>query len=146
MKSRLFILFIFFTCLYGNLWENPNFKVNGAEVTTTVESMTFENDNAILHFSDGTQSTHDMSIVEILFPQISTLTENSSYILSQIVHDQLVIENCAPNQLVSIFDRAGRLMCQRRSEDGRLTISLTHLNAGVYCLNIGNETVKFIKQ
>lgn len=146
MKSKIIILFFLLAGLCYTASGSPSFKVNGNEISTVVESITFDGDNAILHFSDGTQSSHDISIVEILFPQISTLMENSSYIFSQIVHDQLIIENCTGNQLVCIFDMAGRLMHQTRSEEGIFSIDVNHINAGVYILKIGNESVKFIKQ
>lgn len=146
MKNKIIILFFLLAGLCYTASGSPSFKVNGTEISTVVESITFDGDNAILHFSDGTQSSHDMSTLEILFPEISTLIESNSYILSQMVHDQLVIDNCAGNQLVCIFDMSGRLMHQTRSEEGMFSIDVNHMNAGVYILKIGNEAVKFIKQ
>lgn len=146
MKNKIIILFILLAGFWCTASGSPSFKVNGSEISTIVESITFDGDNAILHFSDGTQSSHDMSTLEILFPEISTLIESNSYILSQMVHDQLVIDNCAGNQLVCIFDMAGRLMHQMRSEEGMFSIDVNHMNAGVYILKIGNEAVRFIKQ
>lgn len=146
MKNKIIILFFLLAGLCYTASGSPSFKVNGTEISTVVESITFDGDNAILHFSDGTQSSHDMSTLEILFPEISTLIESNSYILSQMVHDQLVIDNCAGNQLVCIFDMAGRLMHQMRSEEGMFSIDVNHMNAGVYILKIGNEAVRFIKQ
>lgn len=146
MKSRFIILFIFFAGLCCTAFGSPSFKVNGNEITTTVESMTFDGDNAILHFSNGTQNSYDMSTVEVLFPAISTLVDNSIYILNRMVHDELIIENCAGNQLVCIYDMAGRLMHQMRSEEGGFSINVNDLNTGVYILKIGTESVKFIKQ
>lgn len=146
MKNKIIILFILLAGFWCTASGSPSFKVNGTEISTVVESITFDGDNAILHFSDGTQSSHDMSTLEILFPEISTLIESNSYILSQMVHDQLVIDNCAGNQLVCIFDMAGRLMHQMRSEEGMFSIDVNHMNAGVYILKIGNEAVRFIKQ
>lgn len=146
MKNRIIILFFLLAGLCYTASGNPSFKVNGNEISTIVVSITFDGDNAVLNFSDGTQSSHDMSTLEILFPEISTLIESNSYILSQMVHDQLVIDNCAGNQLVCIFDMAGRLMHQMRSEEGMFSIDVNHMNAGVYILKIGNEAVRFIKQ
>lgn len=146
MKNKIIILFILLAGFWCTASGSPSFKVNGSEISTIVVSITFDGDNAVLNFSDGTQSSHDMSTLEILFPEISTLIESNSYILSQMVHDQLVIDNCAGNQLVCIFDMAGRLMHQMRSEEGIFSIDVNHINAGVYILKIGNESVKFIKQ
>lgn len=146
MKNKIIILFILLAGFWCTASGSPSFKVNGSEISTIVVSITFDGDNAVLNFSDGTQSSHDMSTLEILFPEISTLIESNSYILSQMVHDQLVIDNCAGNQLVCIFDMAGRLMHQMRSEEGMFSIDVNHMNAGVYILKIGNESVKFIKQ
>lgn len=146
MKNKIIILFILLAGFWCTASGSPSFKVNGSEISTIVVSITFDGDNAVLNFSDGTQSSHDMSTLEILFPEISTLIESNSYILSQMVHDQLVIDNCAGNQLVCIFDMAGRLMHQMRSEEGMFSIDVKHMNAGVYILKIGNEAVRFIKQ
>ncbi len=146
MKNKIIILFILLAGFWCTASGSPSFKVNGSEISTIVVSITFDGDNAVLNFSDGTQSSHDMSTLEILFPEISTLIESNSYILSQMVHDQLVIDNCAGNQLVCIFDMAGRLMHQMRSEEGMFSIDVNHMNAGVYILKIGNEAVRFIKQ
>lgn len=146
MKNKIIILFILLAGFWCTASGSPSFKVNGSEISTIVVSITFDGDNAVLNFSDGTQSSHDMSTLEILFPEISTLIESNSYILSQMVHDQLIIENCTGNQLVCIFDMAGRLMHQMRSEEGMFSIDVNHMNAGVYILKIGNEAVRFIKQ
>lgn len=52
--------------------DTQTITVNGRTVEKTAVELTFDGDNVVLHFSDGTEETADMESVAIAFDNATT--------------------------------------------------------------------------
>ncbi len=97
-------------------------KINGSEVSKTVQTITFSGDDVNLTFTDGTSQTVDMEAVIISFAKDPTEITISS------VHQN--------GEVTKIYDTNGR---QVRS-------TIESLPTGIYIIKSAEKTVKFIKK
>lgn len=123
-------------------------RVNGEEVGKTLQRITFEGDNAVINFSDGSSSTYRMDLVEVLFSNHGTAVEDTHIrLLSTIVLNELVVEGGAKNTLVQVYDMNGRIHLQTTTlPQGELHLNVCGLTQGMYVLRVGKEAIRFIKQ
>lgn len=118
-----------------------NLVINGEVVAKVVAQMTFEGDNVLLTFSDGTSRTDDMSTVKLSFVNSSSIQELTTYRLRGVVGDELSFEGLENGTEISIFDASGKQMLRSKEK----TVNVHVLKAGVYVLKAGNQIVKFVK-
>ena len=60
--------------------------INGLAVNKTATELTFDGDNVILHFSDGTSQSADMESVSIVFNNSTTgLNQIQTFVINDIV-------------------------------------------------------------
>ena len=57
--------------------------------------------------------------------------------------DILFIEN-ANNEIVKVYDNMGRVVIEKRNNNGTLDVS--SLAQGIYAINVGKQTIKFVKE
>lgn len=148
MKNRVFFLFSFFLSALLCVAGNPTLKVNGEEIGKTLKQITFDGDNAVLNFSDGSTQTCRMDVVEVLFQSSNvSLSPVNICLLSTLVQDELVVENAPHSQLVQVYDFSGRLHLQTTTlASSSLHLDVSALHQGVYVLRIGTQSIRFIKQ
>jgi hypothetical protein len=115
--------------------------INGEVVAKVVAQMTFEGDNVLLTFSDGTSRTDDMSTVKLSFVNSSSIQEFTTYRLRGVVGDELSFEGLENGTEICIFDASGKQMLRSKEK----TVNVHALKAGVYVLKAGNQIVKFVK-
>ena len=129
----------------GIVWadKTQELMVNGELVTQTVDRITFEGDNVVLHFTgQGTQAA-DMDDVELKFiPGTAT----GVHCLRDVVTDRLDISGLLPGTNVAVLDASGRQVLTARAEETRMMLSAKTLKSGVYLLKAGKTTVKFVKR
>lgn len=114
--------------------------INGEQLAKTASRITFDGDNVIVTFTDGTNSTADMSQVTLTFTQ-STAIEGTFQLLKP-VGNELQIEHLANGQEVFIYDTAGKLLIKTT----RHKIDLSSLKRATYILRYGGKVVKFNKK
>ena len=115
--------------------------INGEVVAKVVAQMTFEGDNVLLTFSDGTSRTDDMSTVKLSFVSPTSIQELTTYRLRGVVGDELSFEGLENGTEIRIFDASGKQMLRSKEK----TVNVHALKAGVYVLKAGNQIVKFVK-
>jgi hypothetical protein len=118
-----------------------NLVINGEVVAKVVAQMTFEGDNVLLTFSDGTSRTDDMSTVKLSFVSPTSIQKLTTYHLRGVVDDVLSFEGLENGTEISIFDASGKQMLRSKEK----TVNVHALKAGIYVLKAGNQIVKFVK-
>lgn len=117
--------------------------VNGERVGKTVARMTFEGDNVVLHFSDGSTQTDDLSVVVLKLDVTST---DGIFALKGTVADKLDIDGLAPGTPVTVYDASGRTVLTAKADEVKAAISVKSLKKGVYMMKAGRQLVKFVKR
>lgn len=120
--------------------------INGQKVDKAVSVITFDGDNAVLHFGDGTSQTADMESVEISF-DISGIADVATFSLNGWVEgDELVVEGLEAGLKMEVCNLGGQCVAAGVSSGGRTELSLAGLPSGVYILRAVNSIVKFTKR
>lgn len=124
--------------------------VNGDELKgKSVMSMTFEGDDARLSLSDNSTITVKMEEVRIFFDSDNTgIEENKIKVFNYngIVDDYLTLSGIPTKTTIAIYDSAGKLLTQARTENDATSIYVGNLCKGVYTAKAGKYVIKFVKK
>ncbi len=120
---------------------SQHITINGVSVEKTALSITFDGDDAILHFADGTSQQADMAGVVVDFATATTIT---AYSLSGDVGDRLSLGGLPDGTPVSLYDASGRLIAVATLP--AQPCDATSLRPGVYILKAGATVIKFNKK
>ena len=115
--------------------------INGETVEKAVATITFDGDNVVLHFSDGSEQTADMESVQLAIVPGS----DGIGLIKMPVSDRLNIEGLAPGTLVTIYDASGRIVLNATAAEAHTQLQVGQLGRGVYMMKAGNQIVKFYK-
>lgn len=117
--------------------------INGETVDKVVTSITFDGDNAVLHFADETTEVADMDAVVLT---LKGGTQDAIYSLRQEVTDMMTFSGLAPDTEIVVFDASGKSVIKATAAQTQTILQTATLKNGVYMLRAGNKTVKFIKR
>lgn len=120
--------------------------INGQAVDKEAIELTFDGDNVVLHFSDGSSQSADMSTVSISFAQTTGIGDIKAFSLKGVTGDVLNIGGLVPGERVQIFDVSGKLVASGKANSDDLQLDLSGMKGGVYILRAGNNVVKFVKR
>ena len=124
--------------------------VNGDELKgKSVRSMTFEGDDARLSPSDNSTITVKIEEVRIFFDSDNTgIEENKIKVFNYngIVDDYLTLSGIPTKTTIAIYDAAGKLLTQARTENDATSIYVGNLCKGVYTAKAGKYVIKFVKK
>ena len=116
MKKLLTTLLTTVCCLIASADNEPVVTVNGQTTTQTVKKLTFNGDNVVLHFADGSTQEVDMADVTIAFTTADAVK---------------ALENADKNAPTTYFDLNGRQLKQAPHK-------------GAYIIKKGNKIVKLL--
>ena len=116
MKKQLLTLFVAAVCLSASADNDPKVVVGDQTIAKTVKQLTFDGDNVVLHFEDGTDQTADMADVKIVF----SLTDAIK-----------ALEGVDQDAVTTYFDLNGRQLKQAPQK-------------GAYIIKKGNKIVKLL--
>lgn len=123
-----------------------NITINGETVEKEATELTFDGDNVVLHFSDGSSQSADMSTVSITFDSTTGIGDIKTFSLKGATEGLLNINGLAPGSKVKVYDASGKMVASGNSADGSLRLDLSNMKGGVYILRTGNNVVKFVKR
>ncbi len=130
----------------NSLVASQTVTINGQTVDATAIELTFDGDNVILHFSDGTSQTADMEAVSIAFGMSANINEVRTFQLSSLTDGQLHLGGLTPGQVVQLYDTSGRLLYGSKSTSDSMTVDMQAMKGGVYILRVGTDIIKFVKR
>ncbi len=126
---------------------NAVVTVNGQEVSRALAQITFEGDNVVLHFADGTANqTEDMSVVAVSLSAATGIDLAQTFTVTQLVGDQLMLGGIGRGERIAIYDANGRRMMQTTASGSVQTLPLEGLSRGVYIVRAGEKIIKFAKK
>ena len=103
-RTLVTALLLFFAVIV-NAQQGPSITINGEPVQQQVVRITFSGDNAVLHFSDGSQLTAAMQELVLQFEKgTSTIIEA----LKSPVTDRFLIQGLPEGTPVTIYDTQGK--------------------------------------
>ena len=120
--------------------------INGQKVEKVATKITFNGDNAVVTFSDGTTDTADMSNVVIYLNVSTDISKVQTFNFNGLIGDELHLSNIAEGTAVTIYDATGKVLQQVKATDTTLSLNTASLKNGVYVLKAGNQIVKFLKK
>ncbi|MBQ8157805.1 MAG: hypothetical protein IJ081_02150 [Prevotella sp.] len=144
MKNSFYLLMMMLTFVLMPMQAQPKQQliINGETVDKVVAKITFEGDNVVLHFSDQTTQTADMSTVTLSFIGAADIRSLSTYQMRSIVDGMLTLEGLAPGTEVQILDAAGKQLIRTRQHN----VNVAQLRPGIYVMKAGKQIVKFVKR
>ena len=120
--------------------------INGQKVEKVATKITFNGDNAVVSFSDGSSQSADMSQVVIYLNVSTDISKVQTFNYNGIIGDELRLSNIAEGTTVTIYDATGKVLQQVKATDTTLSLNTASLKNGVYVLKAGNQIVKFLKK
>ena len=76
----------------------------------------------------------------------SAVADNGVSLLSRVVEGCLTITGCKEGHTVTVVSAGGAVELQTVTSGDRTNVDVSRLASGVYMLNVGKTTVKFIKK
>lgn len=130
------------------LAQEQTITVNGQKVEGIAVRLTFDGDNVVIHFEDGTETSAEMENTTI---DISSTTDNIEGLNSafavkgNIVGDKLFVSGLSDGEPMSLISAGGYAVAKTTAKNGRASLSLAGLPKGVYLIKVGNKIIKFHK-
>lgn len=130
--------------------EVARVTVNGEPVSKVVTAITFDGDQAVIHFGDADRMEADMGDVKLSFAAdgtsaIGSVSDLSVFSYDGIVGDLLKVSGLSGNTALTIHDVAGKTVFGPVAAQGEMEINVSSLRPGVYVLRAGKDVVKFTK-
>jgi hypothetical protein len=128
--------------------ESKTVTINGNSIDKITTKITFEGDNAVLHFTDGTTMSADMSTVNIsLVPDITNSIRNAHvFTTKDIEGNTIAINGTKKGDAIAIYNLQGNLEKKMYCNSSSVNIDISRLTHGTYILCIANEIIKFNKK
>lgn len=121
--------------------------INGEEVQKTVSRVTFDGNNVVLHFNDGSESqSHDMNSVALAFNNTTGIEEINVMEFTGVVNGILTLGGVEAGTLVEVYNINGMTVAAATATESTVTLDLNGIANGVYIVRAGNDCVKFVKR
>ena len=125
--------------------------VNGLAVTKTMSEISFDQDDVVIAYSDGTSAKFSKSDdIEITFNQPTSVEATQealeTFTYGGIVGDELVVSGIADGTSVVVYAINGVNVASGKVSGDSARINVSGLTSGVYILRAGKNVVKFIKK
>lgn len=147
MKKIVTLLLSLFLTVGTAFADNSQIVIiNGQKVEKVATKITFNGDNAVVSFSDGSSQSADMSNVVIYLNVSTDISKVQTFNYNGIIGDDIRLSNIAEGTAVTIYDATGKVLQQVKATDTTLSLNTASLKSGVYVLKAGNQIVKFLKK
>jgi hypothetical protein len=154
--SGLLLTFSFLALVDAGAQNLAVRKTDGSELIVSlsqIQRITFPGNNLALNYVSGSSDLFSLSLVgRIYFTTKTTgadvLEEPASTIsvYPNPAKNYLNIANVSGATTIAIFRIDGSKVFEDKAEQGKTTIGISSLPAGMYLLKANNQVVKFIKQ
>jgi len=145
------VLLIAGQLLTAQEWRIITLSADGAEATyalTEVQKIVFENDAMTVNMKSGSDAT-GISSVSFVPAQVGVeplKSESSVFVFPNPVKTNLTVAGVDKNVRINLLDLKGAVLQSVISQDNSTDIDVSSLQQGLYLLQVGKQTVKFIKQ
>ena len=129
-------------------------------LTTQDGKSVFMNEVGYILYTDGSSTLSivktDNSIIEdvtnVNFAKLdatgisSAVLNNGISLLSNVVESSLTVTGCKEGQTITVVSAGGAVKVKTVTSGDHTNVDVSRLASGVYMLNVGKTTVKFIKK
>ena len=152
---RNFLLAFVLLCAYA---------ANAADLkwalTTQNGKSVFMNEVGYILYTDGsstmsivkTDNSTIENVTKVSFAQLDAtgiskvVVNNGISLLSNVVESSLTVTGCKEGQIITVVSVGGAVKVKAVTSGNHTNVDVSHLTSGVYMLNVGKTTVKFIKK
>ena len=136
-------------------WKIITLSADGSEATyalTNVQKIVFEENDDVATMTVKMKSGGDLSgvsSVSFAFGQVGVeylKPESSVFVYPNPVKTNLTVAGTDKNARINLLNLNGALLQSIITQDNTTEIDVSSLQQGLYLLQVGNQTVKFIKQ
>ncbi|MCQ2208528.1 MAG: T9SS type A sorting domain-containing protein [Paludibacteraceae bacterium] len=131
--------------------------INGENAIKETTRITFNGDNAVITYRDGSSFTYDIASVELNFTPPAGKLEDKEitkikleksrfFSINQLVEDIVVVEGLDKGGKYIIYNTSGKQLTSGSAEEGTTKINVKGLPSGTYMFCTQNKNVKFIKK
>lgn len=120
--------------------------INGETVDKVATELTFDGDNVVLHYVDGTSQSADMTTVTISFGNTDGIGTVRMFTLKNSTDGFLDISGVDAGQTIRVYDMGGKMIATAKASGSSTVIDIRNMQGGMYILRAGNDVVKFIKR
>ena len=148
MDKRLLTTF-FALWMSAFAYSEKQVLINGSVADKSdVGEITFQGDDLLLTYSDGSSFRLDMESVVINFSEATSAGGSLSSILSlnTMVEGELRLTGVETGTPIQIIGVDGKVFYSSLAEDSEFSISVAFLPSAPYLIKIGNQIIKFIKK
>ncbi|MBP5455762.1 MAG: hypothetical protein J6Y37_04630 [Paludibacteraceae bacterium] len=148
MDKRLLTSF-FALWIAAFAYSEKQVLINGtAADRSDVGDITFQGDDLLLTYSDGSSFRLDMESVVINFSDVTSSGGSLSSILSlnTIVGESIWLTGVEEGTPIQIIGVDGKIFYSSRAENSDFSISVATLPSSPYLIKIGDQIIKFIKK
>ncbi len=132
-------------------------KTDGSVVTeplSSVATLTFATTDLNVNFATGTTDVYALSDIRKLYFTANVTADEpleantqACTIYPNPAKDHVVVNNeTGSSQLLRIYHYNGQLVMNQQVPEGKTTLSLCNLNPGFYLVQVGEFTLKLIRQ
>lgn len=125
---------------------SQNITINGQAVNKVATELTFDGDNVVLHYQDGTSQKADMGTVSISFDTTTGIDDINTFTLNGATDGLLNINGLQPGQKILIYDTTGKVVASTKAVAENVQVDIQNVKSGVYILRAGNNIIKFVKR
>lgn len=146
MKKRFLTTVLIALTIALSMYGKQRLTINGEAVEKAVTQITFDGDQAVLHFADETTESVDMNSIIIEFVVATGIdTKDNAFSLKGLVDGELNISGLETDR-IRIYDASGRMVHSSHISGSDARIDVRQLRPGMYILQAGNQIVKFMKR
>lgn len=154
MKRKLLSVLVLLLSVTVQAQSDGLLTINGEIVKKDPVAITLDYEemgNVIVEFTDGAKVSCNMNRLEILPNGLSAIRQvevakEGFFVIKGAVRDELRVEGAKPGADVMIYSAGGTLLMKDKTSSSQYVADVSRLQRGVYLLQIGKQTVKFIKQ
>ena len=129
-------------------------------MTTQDGKSVFMNEVGYILYTDGsftmsivkTDNSTIENVTKVSFAQLDAtgiskvVVNNGISLLSNVVESSLTVTGCKEGQIITVVSAGGAVKVKTVTSGNHTNVDVSHLTSGVYILNVGKTTVKFIKK
>ena len=156
MNKKIFLLG-FVLLMAGRLFATDEsqlitVKADGTETTYAlpdVQKIVFENNTMTVNMKSGADATEVTCIRFLLSEQLGIKNQKPAtpiFVFPNPVKTNLTVAGVNKNVKINLIDLSGKLLQSILAQDNSTDIDVSSLSSGLYLLQVGGQTIKFVKQ
>lgn len=128
--------------------ESSGICINGVKADRIVTEISYDENKITLFWNDNTSLTNKIAgtMADLALGEDGNTDKVKIASISGLYRDNIVVSGVTPGSLLCVYDFAGKMLINSKSQSTSCELDISRLNTGIYLLKADNEVIKFIKQ